>query len=282
MPRYHWLKLQYKEHFVDPMYNALSWAARGMFYELVSLQFHSGKPLPECPQMLARILRTTEEEFLAVWNELEPLFPIVSGGRENPLYANAYNEALEVSKKRAAAARKRWDNEPEPAQKRTKRKAKSDDANAYTATATETDTATEKETKKREDKSSLLGIAQRANPKTGVKEPDLKENPPSIEEVEAEFREKGVPNANACAQRFLGYYIANGWTQGRDGKKPIKSWKGAVLTWVGRMNDKPESGALDRNGRAIDPETTIKESAERLGISVEEWKKRQQEMFGIR
>ena len=57
--------------------------------------------------------------------------------------------------------------------------------------------------------------------------------PPSVEEVRVycQERQNGVD-----AQRFVDFYTANGWSQGRG--KPIKDWKAAVRTWEGR-EDKP-------------------------------------------
>ena len=57
--------------------------------------------------------------------------------------------------------------------------------------------------------------------------------PPSVEEVKTYCteRQNGVD-----AQRFVDFYTANGWTQGRG--KPIKDWKATVRTWEGR-EDKP-------------------------------------------
>lgn len=56
--------------------------------------------------------------------------------------------------------------------------------------------------------------------------PRARFSPPSFEEVLAYCRER----ANGIdAHRFLDYYTANGWVQGRG--KPIKDWKAAVRTW---------------------------------------------------
>ncbi len=53
--------------------------------------------------------------------------------------------------------------------------------------------------------------------------------PPTIEEVEAYCRERGN---SVDAQRFVDFYEANGWVQGRG--KPLKDWKAAVRTWENR------------------------------------------------
>lgn len=50
--------------------------------------------------------------------------------------------------------------------------------------------------------------------------------PPSIDEVKSYCTERGN---SIDAQRFVDFYDANGWVQGRG--KPIKDWKAAVRTW---------------------------------------------------
>lgn len=61
--------------------------------------------------------------------------------------------------------------------------------------------------------------------------------PPTVEEVRAYCQER----RNAVdAQRFVDYYTANGWTQGRG--KPIKDWRAAVRTWESRDTGRPAGG----------------------------------------
>ena len=50
--------------------------------------------------------------------------------------------------------------------------------------------------------------------------------PPTVEEVQNYCRERGNM---VDAQRFVDFYTANGWHQGRG--KPIKDWRAAVRTW---------------------------------------------------
>lgn len=56
-------------------------------------------------------------------------------------------------------------------------------------------------------------------------------SPPSVEEVRAYCQERGN---GIDAQRFVDFYEANGWTQGRG--KSIKNWRAAVRTWERREN----------------------------------------------
>lgn len=52
---------------------------------------------------------------------------------------------------------------------------------------------------------------------------------PSVDEVRAYCKERGN---RVDPQRFVDFYTANGWTQGRG--KPIKDWRAAVRTWEAR------------------------------------------------
>ena len=70
--------------------------------------------------------------------------------------------------------------------------------------------------------------------------------PPSLEEVKEYCRQRGN---NVDAERFLDYYTANGWVQGRG--KPIKDWRAAVRTWE-KMNI-----VHYRNGNRNDKECII-------------------------
>ncbi len=72
--------------------------------------------------------------------------------------------------------------------------------------------------------------------------------PPSVEEVKAYCLER---RNGVDAQRFVDFYEANGWSQGRG--KTIKDWRAAVRTWERGENNgsaadhgKPESSAGKR------------------------------------
>ena len=60
--------------------------------------------------------------------------------------------------------------------------------------------------------------------------------PPTVEEVKAYRAERGN---HVDADRFVDFYTANGWTQGRG--KPIKDWKACVRTW--ERSDREEQKA---------------------------------------
>lgn len=57
--------------------------------------------------------------------------------------------------------------------------------------------------------------------------------PPTVEEVRVYCLQR---NNYVDAQRFVDFYTANGWVQGKS-KKPIKDWKATVRTWERREKD---------------------------------------------
>jgi hypothetical protein len=54
------------------------------------------------------------------------------------------------------------------------------------------------------------------------------QNPPSLEEVQAHFKQTGFPEREASL--FFNHYQANGWKLG--GKAPITNWRAAAAKWV--------------------------------------------------
>lgn len=57
--------------------------------------------------------------------------------------------------------------------------------------------------------------------------------PPTLEEVRAYCAER---HNTVDPQRFIDYYTANGWVQGKG--KPVKDWKACVRTW-----ERPQKGS---------------------------------------
>ena len=77
-------------------------------------------------------------------------------------------------------------------------------------------------------------------PKGGMTAPKNQKKrfvPPSVDEVRAYCQERGN---HIDPQRFVDFYTANGWTQGRG--KPIKDWRAAVRTWEGRDTGRTTGG----------------------------------------
>ena len=74
--------------------------------------------------------------------------------------------------------------------------------------------------------------------------------PPTVEEVQAYCAERGN---KVDAQRFVDFYTANGWHQGRG--KPIKDWRAAVRTW--ERDDYNYNN--NHNGQRTDKESVLRE-----------------------
>lgn len=73
--------------------------------------------------------------------------------------------------------------------------------------------------------------------------------PPSFEEVQAYCLER---KNSVDAARFLDFYSANGWVQGKG--KPIKDWKACVRTWERQSYGEEQSAAVPKP-RQFDPDT---------------------------
>lgn len=71
-------------------------------------------------------------------------------------------------------------------------------------------------------------------------------SPPSVDAVRAycQQRHNGID-----PQRFVDYYTANGWSQGRG--KPIRDWQAAVRTWERRDGDGRDDHGHGREAPAI-------------------------------
>lgn len=73
--------------------------------------------------------------------------------------------------------------------------------------------------------------------KTGRSKAKKKFLRPSIEELTAHFTVKGYPTE---ALRFFNYFESVGWVVGRS-LKPMKSWRGAVATWIGNIGERAKT-----------------------------------------
>ena len=71
--------------------------------------------------------------------------------------------------------------------------------------------------------------------------------PPTVDEVRAYCMEKGYV---VDPQRFVDYYMSNGW---KVGKNPMKDWKAAVRNWNGKeqYNGKTESKSFWTVGTTV-------------------------------
>lgn len=80
--------------------------------------------------------------------------------------------------------------------------------------------------------------------------------PPTVEEVQAYCAERGN---KVDAQRFVDFYTANGWHQGRG--KPIKDWRAAVRTWE---RDDNYNHNNNHNGQRTDKESVQSQRRESI------------------
>nr|DAU85303.1 MAG TPA: Replication initiator A family protein [Caudoviricetes sp.] len=105
----------------------------------------------------------------------------------------------------------------------------------------ENDTSTESEPVRKPDvypsesrtfTSTETGHKKEKNNKANNKAPSATRfSPPTVEQVRAYFRERGVPPADAQteADKFVDRYEANGWIVG---KTKMKDWKAAARNWL--------------------------------------------------
>jgi len=87
--------------------------------------------------------------------------------------------------------------------------------------------------------------------------------PPVLQEVEQYCleRKNGID-----AQKFLDYYTANGWIQGKG--KPVRDWKAAVRVWERRDKEFKQQPANKGNGSIPNPRQTVEleHFARQLGV----------------
>ena len=105
----------------------------------------------------------------------------------------------------------------------------------------ENDTSTESEPVRKPDvypsesrtfTSTETGHKKEKNNKANNKAPSATRfSPPTVEQVRAYFRERGVPPADAQteADKFVDRYESNGWIVG---KTKMKDWKAAARNWL--------------------------------------------------
>lgn len=113
-------------------------------------------------------------------------------------------------------------------------------------TQTDTHIDTQTETNNTLNTLDTLNIKEKEIPKGISKK--KKFTPPTVEEVEEYCRER---KNNVDAQRFVDYYTANGWVQGKG--KPIKDWKAAVRTW--ERNSGVKNDERNNTGNSTESET---------------------------
>ena len=103
--------------------------------------------------------------------------------------------------------------------------------------------------KEKEKEKEKEPLALNAHPrKTTAKKVFIK---PTVEEVREYCTQRGN---NVDAEKFVDFYEANGWVQGRQGK-PLKDWKAAVRTWEqsSKYYDRATNTAAPGKLRSVHP-----------------------------
>lgn len=77
--------------------------------------------------------------------------------------------------------------------------------------------------------------------------------PPTLEEVKAYCLER---NNNVDAEKFVDYYTANGWVQGKG--KPVKDWKACIRTWEKNSFETPKKKQIVPDYMTEQPKKEVK------------------------
>ena len=70
---------------------------------------------------------------------------------------------------------------------------------------------------------------------------------PTLEQAKAYFTERGHQDAVSESEKWIDYYIANGW---KVGKNPMKDWKAAIRNWMRNYQPKPQQTNYQGNNHA--------------------------------
>lgn len=79
------------------------------------------------------------------------------------------------------------------------------------------------------------------------KTPSYKFIKPTLAQVEQYFAEQHHSSAKNESERFLDYYISNGW---KVGKNPMKDWKATVRNWI-RNSEKINKGKTNEENKSF-------------------------------
>lgn len=129
------------------------------------------------------------------------------------------------------------------------------DCNNYSVSDSVCDSVSDRES------DSEIASHNKTKSKTKTKEKTKRKPAPTLEEVQAYFRER---KTTIDPESFWAYYEANGWTQGKTGK-PIVNWKACLVTWEKRRGSEgqvPEQQprrryeTVERDGKLVDLEVT--------------------------
>ena len=70
---------------------------------------------------------------------------------------------------------------------------------------------------------------------------------PTLEQAKAYFTERGHQDAVSESEKWIDYYIANGW---KVGKNPMKDWKAAIRNWMRNYQPQPQQTNYQGNNHA--------------------------------
>lgn len=70
---------------------------------------------------------------------------------------------------------------------------------------------------------------------------------PTLEQARAYFIERGHQDAVSESEKWIDYYIANGW---KVGKNPMKDWKAAIRNWMRNYQPQPQQTNYQGNNHA--------------------------------
>lgn len=70
---------------------------------------------------------------------------------------------------------------------------------------------------------------------------------PTLEQAKAYFAERGHQDAVSESEKWIDYYIANGW---KVGKNPMKDWKAAIRNWMRNYQPQPQQTNYQGNNHA--------------------------------
>lgn len=70
---------------------------------------------------------------------------------------------------------------------------------------------------------------------------------PTLEQAKAYFTERGHQDAVSESEKWIDYYIANGW---KVGKNPMRDWKAAIRNWMRNYQPQPQQTNYQGNSHA--------------------------------
>jgi uncharacterized protein YdaU (DUF1376 family) len=209
----------------------LTTVEHGAYLLLIMTYWQRGEPLPDSDTKLARIVRMTESEWLAIRDDLADFFDVADGvwshGRIERELGNVRNKSVRAKD----AAGKRWKSERNAGAMRMQCERNADAMPAQCHTDTDTDTDTEKKNKKRANAHVIRPdgvdqqvwddfVAQRKTQRAPITETALRR-------ISLEAEKAGITLGNAleiCLQR---------------------GWRGFEADWVAKKLTDPQGRISD-------------------------------------